>query len=338
MRIADTSLSLDTSSSKLQQRELRMSSRTTFEPPASPVHLSEAGKSAQANETAAIQKPVDAVDLDPMLSLIRQLVSLLTGHEVAVFDPTDWPPQSAPSASTNPTSAVHEQLAGGDARPSVETVGSVSLTEIEQTNFQASGVVRTAEGQEIRFSVSLQMSRRFHQESAIGVTEGGARQKKDPLVVNFNGTSAQLASQRFSFDLDADGRNEQINFVAPGSGFLVLDRNDDGQVNSGLELFGAASGDGFSELSALDADHNGWIDGGDPAFENLRVWTRTPGGEDRLISARQAGIGALSVARVDSPFSLTGRDNSLLGQIRTTGIYLGENGRAGTIQQVDLTV
>ena len=182
------------------------------------------------------------------------------------------------------------------------------------------------------------MSRSYHEESDVSITIGDARPTKDPLVVNFNGAAAQLSSQRFSFDLDADGRGEEINFVGGGSGFLVFDRNGDGKVNNGLELFGARSGDGFAELSALDVDGNGWVDDGDAAYGSLRVWSRNAAGKDLLVTLSQAGIGALSVASVASEFSLKDSGNELLGQIRSTGLYLREDGQVGTLQQVDLTV
>jgi hypothetical protein len=41
---------------------------------------------------------------------------------------------------------------------------------------------------------------------------------------------------------------------------------------------------------------------------------------------------------VETPFSLTDSENSLLAQIRASGIYLREDGGAGTLQQIDLAV
>lgn len=49
-----------------------------------------------------------------------------------------------------------------------------------------------------------------------------------------------MTSQRFKFDLNADGQNEDINFATNGSGYLALDRNGDGRINNGSELFGAS--------------------------------------------------------------------------------------------------
>lgn len=73
------------------------------------------------------------------------------------------------------------------------------------------------------------MAHSYHEESNLSLRLGDARIKKDPLVLNFNGSAAAtLGNQRFRFDLNADGQAESINFVTSGSGFLALDRNDDG--------------------------------------------------------------------------------------------------------------
>ena len=182
------------------------------------------------------------------------------------------------------------------------------------------------------------MTRSYHEESSVSIRAGDARMKQDPLVLNFGGTATQLTSQRFKFDLNTDGKTEDINFVAGGSGFLALDRNGDGKINNGSELFGARSGNGFAELAALDTDHNGWIDENDAAYKQLRVWTRDNTGKDQLASLHEANVGALSLGRVDTPFALKDNSNALQGQIRSTGIFLQEDGKAGTMQQVDLTV
>ena len=142
----------------------------------------------------------------------------------------------------------------------------------------------------------------------------------------------------FDFDLNADGRGEAIPFVAGGSGFLVFDRNQDGQVNDGKELFGPARGNGFEELAQLDKDGNGWIDEADPDYSKLFVWTRNADGSGGLRMLQESGLGALNVAFSSSPFDLKDARNDLRGQILRTGLYLAESGKAGTMQQLDLFV
>jgi hypothetical protein len=206
-------------------------------------------------------------------------------------------------------------------------------------NFSASGVIQTADGKTIGFDFSMSMERYYHAESDVSILLENTRPTCDPLVINFSGNAAQLADQRFAFDLNSDGTaSEQINFLGSGSGFLAFDRNSDGAINDGSELFGARSGNGFSELAALDSDYNGWIDENDEAFARLSIWIKDYSGTDVLRSLKDVGIGAISLASAASPFSIKDGNNDLQGQVRSGGIYLREDGRVGSIQQIDLTV
>ena len=125
--------------------------------------------------------------------------------------------------------------------------------------------------------------------------------------------------------------------MQPGSGFLVFDRNDDGQVNDGSELFGTRSGDGFAELAALDGDGNGWIDENDADFNRLRLWTKDEAGQDRLQDLLSANVGALSTQRTATPFIFKDANNREQGVMRASSVFVQEDGLgAGTVSQVDL--
>jgi hypothetical protein len=198
--------------------------------------------------------------------------------------------------------------------------------ESESSQFSAQGVVQTSDGQQIDIAVELNMSRSF--TSTLDEIFRAGDALKDPLVINYDGTAAQLTQEKFSFDIDADGSKENISFVAPGSGFLTLDANN--------ELFGALSGDGFAELAAYDRDKNGWIDENDAVYSRLRIWTKTAVGADQLMTLADKGVGALYLVRVTSPFAIKDSNNELQGQVRSAGIFLREEGGAGTLQQLDL--
>lgn len=360
MKIASSALQMESSHTRLQYHEVRESLRSWVgerrpgaesdargeparpQPAVDPVQISSAGKALQTSGSDSIEAARQAVDNDPKLSLIRSMIAMLTGREVKVFDAAELNSGTPPDGGA-PPSAASAGNAGGDstrqdAGYGIEYEYRESYSEMETTRFRASGSVRTEDGKEINFDLSLTMARSYHEESSVSIRIGDARQKKDPLVLNFAGTAAQLTDQRFKFDLDSDGKTEDINFVTGGSGFLAFDRNGDGRINDGSELFGARSGDGFAELAALDDDGNGWIDENDAAFDKLRLWSKDAAGEDRLLTLREANVGALSLARVATPFDLKDGGNALLGQIRASGVFLQEDGRAGTMQQVDLTV
>jgi len=258
------------------------------------------------------------LDNDPRLTLLRMAIESLTGHRVRMLEGE----MRDPSRASSDVGAIYER--------------HETRSEFEQTDFFASGKVSTADGREIDFSIQLSMSRAYVEQSDITVRYGSAL--KDPLVLNFSGTAAELGDAHFSFDLDCDGRSESLRTLAAGSGYLVFDRDGDGKVKDGSELFGARSGDGFGELAALDDDGNGWIDENDAAWTTLGVWTKDAAGGDILRSLKEAGVGAISVQHIDTPFSVKDDNNKLLAQIRATGVFLKEHGGVGTVQKIDLAV
>ncbi len=231
-------------------------------------------------------------------------------------------------------------VAFGEQRPRVvlewSQVESERIEEHERSDFTSTGTVTTADGRKLEYTLGLSMCRDYSCERT--VAEAGTIELRDPLVINFEGRAAELEDQCFSFDLDADGCAENVHALAPGSGYLAVDRNGDGRINDGGELFGTSSGDGFADLAALDADGNRWLDEADAAFSTLLVWQRDAAGESSLTTLREAGVGALYLGAQETPFALTDGDNRLLGKVRASGIYLNEDGRAGTLQQIDLAV
>ena len=161
----------------------------------------------------------------------------------------------------------------------------------------------------------------------------------DPLVINLDSNVASVSDMKFLFDLDADGKEEEISFAGRGSGFLALDKNGDGKINDGSELFGTKSGDGFGDLAAYDEDGNGWIDEADSVFKDLKIWTKDENGKDVLMNLKDADVGAIYLGSAQTEFSLNNQATQQTnGIIRKTGVYLKESGGVGTVQHVDLAV
>ena len=214
---------------------------------------------------------------------------------------------------------------------------SVSYRESEQTMVSADGIVRTADNREINFSLDLKMERTFLQESYFSQTRTGYA-LIDPLIIQTDTAGPSLSGAEFSFDLDLDGETEDLLLPPPGTGFLALDLNNDGEINDGSELFGPTSGDGFSELAAYDLDHNDWIDENDPIFDRLTLWEQAEAGGMSLTRIKDAGIGAIYLKGVESPFDLRSEDNELLARVTKTSVALTEDGEALPVQEMDYKV
>lgn len=209
-------------------------------------------------------------------------------------------------------------------------------SETESTAFSTTGTVYTADGREIKFNVDVGMSRSFEQTFGKNVELDRLAALCDPLVINLDTDVAGLSDQKFYFDIDGDGEKDEINTLNAGSGYLALDKNEDGVINDGNELFGTKSGNGFSDLAKYDSDGNGWIDENDPIWSKLKIWCRDENGNDVLYRLADKGVGAICLQNVSTDFALKGEDNQTKGAIRNTGVFLYENGAAGTIQHVDV--
>lgn len=247
---------------------------------------------------------------------------------------------AALSVSTSGGAGV---IAGGNAASGNGTTAWVRYSEKsgfvmeqESVSFSATGIAKTADGREISFGVDLSMSRGF----AGSFLEGSAENVvlTDPLVINLDAGTASVSNQKFFFDLDADGDKEEISSLGQGSGFLAFDKNGDGTINDGSELFGTKSGDGFADLEKYDEDGNGWIDENDQIFKKLKVWTKDKEGKDKLIDLKSADVGAIYLGSANTQFHLNDTANRTNAVIQKTGVFLRESGSVGTVQHLDLAV
>lgn len=122
----------------------------------------------------------------------------------------------------------------------------------------------------------------IHGESDDYDKAGKAQPPRDPLIIDLGETGIELRSLEHgvNFDLDNNGFAEKTAWIGTEDGFLALDRNGNGSIDNGGELFGdqvilkdgSKSESGFEALAELDDNGDGIIDNKDSAFANLRVW------------------------------------------------------------------
>ncbi len=208
--------------------------------------------------------------------------------------------------------------------------------EAESVSFASTGSVTTADGRTINFNVEVGMSRSFCQYYKEELNIAQFQRVCDPLVINLQNDVATLSDQKFFFDIDADGEQDEISMLGSGSGYLALDKNEDGVINDGNELFGPKSGNGFADLAEYDQDGDGWIDEDDDIWSKLKVWCKDENGKDVLYTLREAGVGAICLQNASTDFALNNAENISQGYLRSTGIFLYENGNVGTVQHLDL--
>lgn len=277
--------------------------------------------------TVTIEESFQDLNKRVLEHIIEMMRELLSGNNFRSQSKTEFLTTDANSYSS--TTQVWKQT----------MTTNTYYSEKEATTFDTTGKVKTSDGRDISFSLSLSMSRSFIEETQITEKLGEIMTFYDPLVINLDVPTAAVTDQKFFFDIDQDGTEEEISSLAKGSGFLALDKNGDGIINDGSELFGTKSGDGFKDLAAYDLDGNGWIDENDAVYEALRVWTKDFEGKDVLLSLKEADIGAIFLGHASTGFDLKDAEtNETNARIQSTGVFLHEStGAAGTIQHVDFS-
>ncbi|MDQ1287077.1 MAG: hypothetical protein QG622_642 [Actinomycetota bacterium] len=308
-----------------------------------------------ASRTSAGASPTSSTaGLSSRFASLIALVERLTGERIHVMDASELGsgPGAGPSGDPGehrvpgvlpvPRTGAAPSGTTGRSGAGMEILTTATDVEVEATAVGIAASVTTTDGRRIDAAVDLQLYRERARSSRTRLTVG-APEVKDPLALSF-GVLPGLRDERVELDLDGDGTTESLPFVAEGLAYLALDRDGDGTVSSGAELFGPRSGNGFSELAAFDSDGNGWIDEADPVFGQLRLWG---GPDDALETLAERGVGAIGLANVASPFTLRSGDtlatgdtsatgSDVLGELRSTGLWLGEDGSAGTVHQVDV--
>lgn len=167
----------------------------------------------------------------------------------------------------------------------------------------------------------------------LNVSTGQSPRQVDPLVLDLagNGFSTSGLSRPVRFDLDADGRIDSISAPTGDDALLALDRNGNGRIDDGRELFGDQHGaaNGFAELARFDDNGDGRIDAADAVFDKLRLLRFDAQGRQQLQTLGEAGVSAIDLRARDVSIALGAYD-----QVAQLGRFEFTDGRSG--QAADL--
>ncbi|WP_373533062.1 hypothetical protein [Vampirovibrio sp.] len=133
-----------------------------------------------------------------------------------------------------------------------------------------------------------------------------APDKGDPLLLDLNGDGIKTTNYENAilFDHDNNGFAELTNWVDANDGILAVDKDSNGTIDNGNEIFGdntALSGggtatDGYQALADYDSNLDGVVDINDLNFAQLRILK----GDGTLITLAEAGITSLSLANTQT--------------------------------------
>ena len=120
--------------------------------------------------------------------------------------------------------------------------------------------------------------------NAAGITQANAsahHQIAQVVARDLDGNNSITVTSRAQggsvlWDIDDDGFAEEVDWIGPREGLLVLDRNNDGRIAGGHELFtdsqvGMAQR-GLNVLAEIDANGDGLLTSADAVFSHLQVW------------------------------------------------------------------
>ena len=200
--------------------------------------------------------------------------------------------------------------------------------------FYAKGKVETEDGRTIEFKFAMHHVRedykvhRFPGKDPVG--------DSNPLIIDTNNKAPERGKAQIEFDMDGDGTRNRMTLLKPGSGFLALDKNEDGKINDGSELFGAQSGtNGFEQLKAYDEDGNGWIDENDSVYDKLQIWESDAEGKMQLKKLKDLGIGAIYLQFSPNPMDLWAEQDYAAPAIRYSSCALNETGNVHAVHALN---
>jgi hypothetical protein len=157
--------------------------------------------------------------------------------------------------------------------------------------------------------------------------------KTDPLALDLagNGFSTRGLHDSVSFDLNGDGQLEQVSVPNGDDALLALDRNGNGRIDNGRELFGDQHGasNGFAELQKYDDNQDGQIDLQDAVFTRLSLLRFDQHGQQHRQSLSDAGVSAIELRAQNVKQALGAYD-----EIAQLGHFKFSDGRSG--QAADL--
>lgn len=182
----------------------------------------------------------------------------------------------------------------------------------------------------------------------------------DPLILDLDGDGIETANVDNStafFDLDNNGFAENTGWVGEDDGLLVLDRNNDGIVNNGGELFGdrtllvdgnTYASSGFEALAELDGNQDGIINANDSIYSLLRVWQDANGDGSSAASELKTllELGIVSIGLQYLNTGVTDTSNNIQvrvgefqyddGTVNNVGEYLFRRNAANSVDQTPL--
>jgi len=262
------------------------------------------------NQSTAENSPntsdsVDRKDLDAQIEETKSKSVRYQIIEKMMIKPEENAKNAPPKTSISPSNDSINISAASFASLSAEQ------QEIQQSN---SGVTISQQSVE---ATSLSFSQ-----------EAGEVQKTDPLAFDLDGNGLQTSGIKngIEFDIDGDGDKEQTSFVSGQDAFLAYDKNGNGVIDSGKELFGDQNGaaNGYEELKKYDDNQDGLIDNKDAIYTKLKLMSIDENNQQKLSGLNESGIESINLN-----YSNTKEQINLYDSVEQTATFKKKDGTTG---------
>ncbi len=214
-----------------------------------------------------------------------------TARKEASEEAEDSPPTTPPSSQNTPVRETRQP----------DFFLEIQSVQITQVSLE----IQTPDA-----SLSIQATRIEAQRVTLSASRGPVNAPQDPLVIDMDGTGPRTTGKTDAqaFDLMGDGDQRLTSFVSGNTAFLALDRNGNGRIDDGKELFGDQHGaaDGYAELSRFDQNQDQQINHQDDVYAELRLLY----GNGTLQNLSQAGIASIQLNAQNSSSLTTGGDQT----------------------------
>lgn len=162
-----------------------------------------------------------------------------------------------------------------------------------------------------------------------------APKRIDPIVISIGKSAASLRNGDISFDIDGDGTFENIALLGENDYLVAIDRNKNGIIDSGNELFGPSSGDGFLELKSLDSNNDNKLDNTDSDFGMLQLLEFSTTQKQFLHTLSAKGIENIYLNTSKTVIQLSDENKNLRAEITEKGTVRLGNNQKGAVQHLD---
>jgi hypothetical protein len=168
--------------------------------------------------------------------------------------------------------------------------------------------------------------------------------RRDPLAFDLDGDGIEITNTSNGVMFDHNNNNVKTNtaWLSGDDAWLTLDKNKNGVIDNGAELFGdntikqdgTTAKDGIDALKDLDNNQDGIINNQDIQFANLKLWQDTNqdgvSQQTELKTLSELGIKSIDLTR-------TGKNQQLTDAIQSDGLtFTKTDGTLGEVAELDL--